>query len=432
MYQPKFNIIDLEKYFLYGLILSMATYAVPSLRIVIQETPIPIGTLILPFSVFLLIVRCFYMGKFVVSKALISGLFLLYFSIALSSFFSINIEIGRIVKFSVFLIIPILFTSTIKDYKSLKLSVCLVITIGVILGIYGFYGYLTGNVGDEAEKSWWCTYARYYGIHYSAATRNSDLYFITIPLIFLLGLLFFDKLRFSFLKIPLIAVSLLFYSGIVLSFSRGAWISIVAIFMVLLLVVWKNRPARIANNRKYSKVVLLIITAALILIASLNILDYFGMSTYLTGRAISIISPGKADQYLQEIISNRERIEIIKATFSIIASNPLGVGPDNLKHFYPSFGFDLNHPENAYLHILAENGVFGFLGYSIFVFYPLLFLYKKIKTVSSNDWVSIGIFLTSLYLAISYMFNVEVFNFYIWIVHSIIWCPITIRDNNVR
>ncbi|MDI6785869.1 MAG: O-antigen ligase family protein [bacterium] len=424
MYQPKLKIINLERYLLYVLILSMATYAIPWMRIDLEKTIIPIGGIFLLLLCFLLLIRYLYTKKIALNKVLIFSLFLLYFSIVSSSFFPISLETERIIKSSIFMILPILFTQILNDYKSLKIAIYSIIIVGIILGIYGFYNYFTGNIGGETEKDWWWTYARYYGIHYLPSTRNSDIYYIAIPFIFVLTLLFFSSLRLSFFKISLLlSSSIMFFLGILLSFSRGVWFSLAMTITVFLFLIYKGLGISKRSKLKFWLLTILII---IFLIVGLKALNYFGMYNYFIGKVISILSPETASYYLEESISNKERIEIIKATFNIIINNPFGVGQDNLRYFYPSYGLYVYHPENSYLHILAENGLFGFIGYLIFIFYPLVFLYRKIKE-GSHDWVRISIFLVLIYLAISYMFNVEVFSFYNWIIHSIIWSSITVK-----
>ena len=136
----------------------------------------------------------------------------------------------------------------------------------------------------------------------------------------------------------------------------------------------------------------------------------------------------KAAFYLSETISNKERIDILNATLKIISSNPLGVGPDNLKYYLGDYNLLVKHAENNYLHILAENGIVGFLGFMIFIFYPIIINTKRIKFGLYNS-ENVGSLLISIYLSISYLFNVETYSMYIWIIHSIIWCNISLKNN---
>ncbi|MCM8824401.1 MAG: O-antigen ligase family protein [Candidatus Omnitrophica bacterium] len=425
MGQTKSGIINLERYLLYGMILSMATYPIPFLRISAEESIFPIGGLFIPLSSFLLLIRFFASGKFFLNKILIVSLSLLYFSILLASLISIHIEAERIFKLSIFMLLTVLFTGVLTNYKSLRTSLYCIILIGLILAIYGFYGYFTGNVGEDVQKHWWWNYARYWGIHYLPSTRNSDVYYVAIPLIIVSALILYGNLRSFFTKLLLIVTSMIFSLAILLSFSRGAWVSIIVTVAVLLSMIWKKRG--IFKRKRLRLWLSIFFGAILFLIIGFKTLNYFGLHNYFIGKMISIAFPERAGYYLEETLSNEDRIEILKATFNIILSNPLGVGPDNLRYFYNSYGLYVNHPENTYLHVLSENGIFGFLGILVFIFYPLLILYKKIKA-GYGDWVMMGIFLTSIYLATSYMFNVGTFSFYNWVLHSIIWSGVAIKE----
>jgi len=422
----KLGVVNLERYLLYGMILSMATYAIPFLRINTEKFIFPVGGVFIPLSCFLLLVRYFVSRKVTLSKFLILSLFPIYFSIPLSSFFSVSLEAERIFKLSVFMSLPVLFSGVLNDYKSLRTSLYLIITVGSVLCIYGFYGYFTGNVGEEPQKIWWWTYAKYWGIHYLPSTRNSDIYYIAIPLIIISALLFYGNLKSLFIKILLISICMMFFASILLSFSRGSWISTFLTIIVLIFMILKKHG--ISKRKSPENKLLLIFGIIVVLTIVSELLNYFEMYDYFIGRMISIFSHEKAGYYLQESISNEERLEILKVTTNIIFSNPLGVGTDNLRYFYNSYGLNVNHAENTYLHILAEHGILGFIGFSIFIFYPMIMLYKRIKA-GCSDWIRISIFLSSIYLATSYMFNVEIFSFYNWIIHSIIWSNITIKDS---
>ncbi|HCJ66448.1 MAG TPA: hypothetical protein DHV62_03775, partial [Elusimicrobia bacterium] len=385
MYQTKFDIIKLEKYLLYGLILSMATYAIPFLRIGGDESKFPIGTIFLPLLFFLLAIRSSYTKNFVSNKILTVSMFLLYFSVILSSFLPGNFLVKeRIAKLIIFLSFPILFTNVIRDNKSLKTCLWSLVTVGIILGVYGFYGYFTGNIGEDTQKAWWWTYARYYGIHYTPSTRNSDIYYIVIPLIITLVFLSFANLKSTVIKAFLTGLSLMFFIGLLLSFSRGGWVSTIITIFIFLLIFWKKRNIYL---RKNLRMWLIIILVPLFFIISNKVLNYFGMANYFIGKAITIFRPAEASYYLQEKDSFDERIELFKITLDIVISNPLGVGPDNLRYIYPSYFIGAQHPESNYLHVLAENGIIGFLGYSFFVFYPLIFFYRKVVSTGNNDWV---------------------------------------------
>jgi O-antigen ligase len=425
MHYRESGILSLEQYLLYGMILSMATYAIPFIRIGLEVYAFPVGGLFIPASLFLILLRCFYLRRYVLNNVLGLSLFLLYFSIPISSLFSMSIETERIFKLSIFMLLPFLFTNVLDHEQSVKSAVRSIVAVGVVLCFYGFYGYLTGNIGEDAEKLWWWNYARYWGIHYSTSSRNSDTYYIMIPFIIVSVFLFYGTTRSRFLKLSLGIISFLFAAAILLSFSRGAWISILAVIAIFFFIMWREKGI---SKWKIRGTLLLIVIVGLFGIVGLILLNRFDMYYYFIGKTLSIIFPNQAGFYLKEIVSNQDRIQLLKATFSIILSHPLGIGPDNLKHFLGAYDLGGKHAENIYLHILSENGVFGFLGYLLFILYPIIKLFKRVRTEERN-WFNISMFLVSLYLCFSYLFNVEIYSLYVWIVHSIIWSSITLQNS---
>src|SRR4030042_5759330 len=156
----KLGAVTVERYLLYGLILSMATYAIPFMRIGSEELAFPLGGLFIPLSCFLLLIRILSSHRFTHHNVLVFSLLLLYFSIPLASFFSVTIAMDRIVKLSIFIILPILFTNVLNNDRSLSISLYLIIAVGLVLAIYGFYGYFSGNVGEETEGGWGLSTAR--------------------------------------------------------------------------------------------------------------------------------------------------------------------------------------------------------------------------------------------------------------------------------
>lgn len=400
----------------------MATYAFPLLRLGVGEVAIPYAAIFLPVSLFLFIIRFLHSGKIASHNVLLFSLCLMYFSIPVSTIFSVEIETERILKLSIFLFLPILFVGTITNYNSLKTAVYTVIIVGIILSIYGFYVYITGDVGGETEQEWWTTNARYWGIHYSESTRNSDIYYASAPLMITLSLLYFKELQSNLFRISMLIISLLFGVAIIMSFSRGALISMTISVVALIYILRKYGRTHVRNR----SMVWIIAFLLLFFIAGNKFLINYDMDDYFIGKIISIVSPSMAGSYLSETVSNEDRIELLKATFNINMAHPLGVGPGNLVYYYDYYGIFAFHPENNYIHILAENGIAGFVGYFIFTLYPLVILYKRLAETEC-DWLTSALFLTSVYLTSSYMFNVETYSLFNWIIHSIIWCGVTLR-----
>ncbi len=158
----------------------------------------------------------------------------------------------------------------------------------------------------------------------------------------------------------LVAVCLLL--GILMSWSRGAWLALGAAAVLVLLAL----PRRVWTGLLLAGVMvagLLFLWSAGLLPASIveristSTQDYF---TYQDMRGVDITP---------ENYAVTERLAHWQAALNMAASHPwLGVGLGNYEVVYPAYRLinwhePLGHAHNYYLNILAESGLIGFLGY---------------------------------------------------------------------
>lgn len=401
--------------FVYGVIASLIMYFVPSMRTessVNQEAGIDyflgVNLVLLFFTGSLGVL---YSKKNCTPVQLKTGIYLIILSILISSIFATEIQYTTSCKFLVFLLLPYYFIQAI-DNSSLNKVIILLIFVCFCLTVFGFYGYITGNIGLESQAFWWY-YAKYWGIHYLESTRNSDVYIPAVAFSFLLPFVF-EKTKF-YEKICINIAIVTFLSAVILSLSRGSWISITVV--ILCYAVYFNKMTINSQSNKIIFVVLLSTLVAITLSVAVN----FGESKYIKDKLTSIY---KFDNVDSSISSNKERTVILLATVDIIKNNPFGVGLDNLRYHYPSYGLNINHAENNYLNIIAELGLIGFAGFFIVVFYPLKTFYNKL--VANPDKLNLSIFLASLYVSLAYFFNVATFGIFVWIIHALSWSLISI------
>jgi len=162
------------------------------------------------------------------------------------------------------------------------------------------------------------------------------------------------------------AIALLCFSVIILSFSRGAWIACVPIMFYL------------GSNYRRSK------RGLIVLLPILIALFYFSSQTFR-----QLISWRFATAFDTESASNIERLGMAGVALSAFYSSPIfGIGALN----YPSYlmansdwGIIRSEvvtnltPHNFFLEILAELGLFGFCAFSailLSVFLSLRYAYK--------------------------------------------------------
>ena len=160
----------------------------------------------------------------------------------------------------------------------------------------------------------------------------------------------------------------LFTLCLILTYSRGAWISVFALVFFFGLT-WDKR------------VWLLFLTVPLIL-------EFYhgGVVT----RIMSLFAASSGDT------SVSMRIDMWETTLEMISDHPLlGIGWGAFKYVYPVYyepiadaGITIYHAHNMYLDILAETGFGGFICYLWFFFgnawYALHFLKKKFTPLSTS------------------------------------------------
>lgn len=390
------------------LFLSIITYPLPSVRIGGQ-----------PIAIFLAIYALvyFFMNGFErrVDKSTFWPLWGLVFGFLISSFasntFNLNFAINLIAFYVIFFVsanIAVDTESTPQIGSQYRLNtnpniiLNILILTGIILGIYGYYGYITGNVGTDSQYFWWSS-ARYWGIHYTESTRNADVHYIVFPFLAVLS-----KKK----KSPLDVVLLIFFGlAMILSMARNTWICI-----AIVLIVYMVQQRGISGKLKY------IVLAILFIIAGYYALQYFGMTDYFNGKLESIFSLQRTGNVSN---SNSQRLEVVIFTFQTIFSHPLGVGAEHMAKYYRSDGLALNHAENTYLNITAEMGLIALISYAVIVFTPIKRIVKLKKTnQQDNNELSRGksfALYAALYFALTILFNTETLNCYMWIVLGIIW-----------
>ena len=150
--------------------------------------------------------------------------------------------------------------------------------------------------------------------------------------------------------------------GVLVSWSRGAWLALAAALLVVLL----------AHARRAAPILILAAVAAVAVVV------IFGLTSLLPASISARI--GDLRQYIGLV--DIARTEVTDASFSVIerlahwqaaihmwTDHPwLGVGPGNYATVYelyrlPRWQDALGHAHNVYLNVAAESGVLGLLGY---------------------------------------------------------------------
>ncbi len=390
--------------------ISIVTYPIPEFRI--SEAPLLIFLLLwlAGYTVIFIFCSIEFDGKFKVTKSkdeliFYSSIFFIVVSLMFTQMLHGYPNYRSVLNTIAFLLLMVLMTNLkIGTYGLEKIYRVLILT-GICLTLYGYYGYVSQNVGTETQSDVWLNYSRYFGIHYTPSTRNSDAHFIAIPLVLLFSKIFYAR-RIK-LKIFDTLVFLLLFTALVLSFSRSAWVAFLISTSYLIL--------RKKGLKKYVKILLLVPS---LLFIGYTALRYFEMGRYFVGKILSLIDSEKTKNYLMEITSNRDRGLLLKNGVKLFFDNPFGVGLDNIRyHEFHNSARIPYHVENNYLNVLIELGFGGFLAFFTIWFYPLF----KIILKRRITYVEAGMQGMIIYMLVVMIFNVETLNFYHWMVYSVIW-----------
>jgi O-antigen ligase len=151
-------------------------------------------------------------------------------------------------------------------------------------------------------------------------------------------------------------------AGIVLSGTRGAWLGVILIELMLLYTTFKTRGR------------------FLVVIASTCVVIF----------ALFFVSPTVISSYSNEVRASTSdteasialRLADYKPVFSALRDHPFGVGYANWADYAQSqgYGYDVATLDNDYLRFLAEGGVLGLLAYLLYVFrglFPISYARSK-------------------------------------------------------
>jgi hypothetical protein len=207
----------------------------------------------------------------------------------------------------------------------------------------GWFRFLTGTGGDEVEHL-----LGYWGIKYTAATRNNDV--IAPLLLSMVALIIIGEHHVTsrWARMTILVTLVPSLLAVVLSFSRAAWVSLFSFFVFFF---W----LQVRHRKLYSITVkyLVLCTAGIFLIVWVS--DVAEIDPWsLWTRLLSIGELGIDS-------SNFERWELIKYSFLLGTENPLlGAGAGKFSCCMSELGFDYLtaalHPENLLLNIHAEMG----------------------------------------------------------------------------
>ncbi|HWR07066.1 O-antigen ligase family protein [Sporomusa sp.] len=302
-----------------------------------------------------------------------------------------------------YIIIYYLVINNLVTLQQLKRLIWSVIASAVIVTCYGFYQYIHGV---DISAFQWVDGEQFpeLKVRIFSTLQNPNLLagFLVVVMSLAVGIgLHTENIQGKILLFALVAV---LGTCLVLTYSRGAWLSIVAVTALC--------------GRLYNRKVLWVF----LVIPAIALFCHDGVME----RLLSIFNPTDTSSTL--------RIALWESTIAMILDKPLlGIGWGSYWLVYPEYDFFLNNPaativhaHNMYLHIAAEIGIPGLL-----VFLAIIYGHIKraieVLTQTQNQWVA-GVMLGAVAAVIGLaangftdyiMFNVQM-SMLFWLLNAVI------------
>ncbi|MGL5512118.1 MAG: O-antigen ligase family protein, partial [Sporomusa sp.] len=302
-----------------------------------------------------------------------------------------------------YILVYYLVINNLTSLHQLQRLVSFVLTSAVVVTLYGFYQYIHGV---DISAFQWVDDDQFPGlkIRIFSTLQNPNLLagFLVVVMSLSVGLgLYSENIKRKLLLFALVAV---LGTCLVLTYSRGAWLSLVAVAALC--------------GRLYNRKVLwvFLIVPVIALLCPDGVID----------RLLSILNPIDTSSTL--------RIALWESTIAMIFDKPLlGIGWGSYWIVYPKYDFFLNNPtttivhaHNMYLHIAAEIGIPGLI-----IFLGIIYAHAKrainILSQTQNRWVAgamLGIVAAVLGLAVNgftdyVMFNIQM-SMLFWLLNAVI------------
>lgn len=239
-------------------------------------------------------------------------------------------------------LIFIVIVNVLRTERRLKIMFLLVLVVSIYLSINAISDYRAGifKIGLEETNT-----LRVAGSIKGLFDNSNDLalHLVTItPIAIALG---FEK-RGVFRKVIYLSIALLMMGAIIITFSRGGFLALIAMVLVL--------TRKLARRNKSAAFATITLAVLLFLVAA--------PATY-SGRLSTIF-----DSASDITGSSSQRTEVLKRSIVVALRYPLfGVGIGNFHHR----SFQELGTHNAYTQVAAETGIAAMIAYIILLVHPL-------------------------------------------------------------
>jgi O-antigen ligase len=245
---------------------------------------------------------------------------------------------------------------------------------------------------------WWFQFGE-------VGTRTTSAFMLECIFIMMLSYFLLARRRSFFKRCIILAGMISVGSGILLTVSRGAWISVLAgsLFLVF--------AASGKTHKSWPKVALVGggFLLFLLFVLPADVAQRISQRAVIVGRSADLV-----------------RWKVYRETLRVIAGHPFkGVGVGNFMEFVDvrsPYGVQLMHAHNAYLNIWVEQGIVGLLALLVLLFFPLAMSLRLRKAFRDTDreWIITGTAGVLLATALHFFFE-SFYNFiFFWIIYGFV------------
>lgn len=246
----------------------------------------------------------------------------------------------------------------INSAEKLRSLIYTTLAASIFVAAYGVFQYIEG-LNSLASSNKWVDFAEFpklkTRVFSTLSNPNLLATFLLTAICMATGCLL-DRPKNKNIKYVLYLVLFVNLACLLLTFSRGAWLTLIVVMGLLGILI---------NIR-----ILYALTGVLII-------SVLSMRDILVSRASSVFS--------QTDTSAALRWAYWDSTIQMVEWNPwMGIGWSAYQYIYPEYDYFINNPDiviyhahNMYLNMLAEIGIMGGLVYIYLFVYALYFLVKK-------------------------------------------------------
>jgi len=311
-----------------------------------------------------------------------------FFIMTLLSFFyssTPNVGLNEIIRLGfgiMILILSIVRFYNLKKWRQLSWILTILGLLGVVIGTYSYLSFSFNRFAG-----FFISFGAFNGFYPNAW---ADFVILIFPAVFYLFVT--EKARFA--KILTGSVAVFLTASLILTYSRGGWISFagLTVLMGIVLMFSKNVKKSVFKILIGSVILGILVTGVVIGINEIRFSNKFQVQSFVKKAALES-REGKA--------SVSERSQFFGASFKLIKEKPwLGHGPYSFKYVYPRYQQEMlslsDHPHNLFLKIAVERGL---IALSFFLIFGLMVLWRAVEIIrrkTGKERLIVGFILSSL------------------------------------